>query len=69
MAKSYKNFLQNIKTMNLEDIDITADELNEDEHYINEDEDEDESTKKNTNRHRSFRDHYQQRGKPDTDGT
>jgi len=55
--------------MNLEDIDITADELNEDEHYINEDEDEDESTKKNTNRHRSFRDHYQQRGKPDTDGT
>jgi hypothetical protein len=64
MAKKYKNFIQNLKTMKLEDIDITADELNEDEHYINEDED--EQTKKITRKAKSIRrDRGRQRGEPD----
>ena len=69
MSKRYKNFLQNLKNMNLEDIDITADELNEEEQYNDEEENEFQSPTMGKNskqhdhkKHKSFRDHTGQRG-------
>ena len=73
MSRRYKNFIQSLKNMRLEDIndiDITADELNEeDNEQYNEENNEFQSHTmgKNTKTHRSFKDHTQKRGKPERD--